>query len=412
METLRGKKRKLSSVFSKSPRTITDQQRPDTIDHSPTEAALKHTSLISRESTSPVVISLLDDVPTIIVDSSTTTRPVSSPILLDLTLPDNDDLNDPAAIALCENNSTSMLRKDIHSCMEADSDIKCLFCDEDLSQWSDTAKEEHLHHCLDKHGFEGTSYSQHMTAQTQQSSTSSLVYWSINAISNSVEEQPRPNNERGLRLPEFFCVLCDANISKRSLLARCKHLKHCARERHMTTKQLLQFISPADEADEDIDDDDNTAALACQTVSEHNVHNAEARNAWDVLMSSAKEQSRMKGLFDRNVGRESATMPSVVSVRNANANVSLKTSSWGPQQSKPRSTRTTTTKRPSGNAGYAPAFKKIQLGSMSCPIVVDGFQYSSSLLSDCYFLTHFHSDHYVGLTSDFDAGTVCREISF
>lgn len=51
-----------------------------------------------------------------------------------------------------------------------------------------------------------------------------------------------------------------------------------------------------------------------------------------------------------------------------------------------------------------PDYKKLQVGSMQQPIVVDGFQYASKSLSDCYFLTHFHSDHYQGLTSDFAYG--------
>jgi DNA cross-link repair 1A protein len=45
-----------------------------------------------------------------------------------------------------------------------------------------------------------------------------------------------------------------------------------------------------------------------------------------------------------------------------------------------------------------------QVGNMQKPIVVDGFQYASAGLSDCYFLTHFHSDHYIGLDKDFDCG--------
>lgn len=32
------------------------------------------------------------------------------------------------------------------------------------------------------------------------------------------------------------------------------------------------------------------------------------------------------------------------------------------------------------------------------PVIVDGFQYATRDMSDVYFLTHFHSDHYGPLT--------------
>eukprot|EP01042_Synura_sphagnicola_P007409 gene7409-9494_t len=57
----------------------------------------------------------------------------------------------------------------------------------------------------------------------------------------------------------------------------------------------------------------------------------------------------------------------------------------------------TTTPRP------APPYKLVRGAGISQPIVVDGFQYAHSSLSSCYFLTHFHSDHYGGLTKRFDA---------
>lgn len=48
------------------------------------------------------------------------------------------------------------------------------------------------------------------------------------------------------------------------------------------------------------------------------------------------------------------------------------------------------------NARSCPAYKKIQ-GS-NPPIIVDGFQYASKRLSNVYVLSHFHSDHYTGLS--------------
>ena len=59
-----------------------------------------------------------------------------------------------------------------------------------------------------------------------------------------------------------------------------------------------------------------------------------------------------------------------------------------------------------GGSRKAPGYKMIRFGKMSTPIVVDGFQYASEELSDIYVLTHFHSDHYGGLTSKFSHGKI------
>ena len=46
------------------------------------------------------------------------------------------------------------------------------------------------------------------------------------------------------------------------------------------------------------------------------------------------------------------------------------------------------------------------------PFVVDGFQWASSALSSHYILSHFHADHYMGLSKSFDAGTIyCTSVT-
>ena len=45
------------------------------------------------------------------------------------------------------------------------------------------------------------------------------------------------------------------------------------------------------------------------------------------------------------------------------------------------------------------------------PFIVDGFNFLDPDVSH-YFLTHFHSDHYCGLTASFDFGTIyCSPIT-
>ncbi len=59
--------------------------------------------------------------------------------------------------------------------------------------------------------------------------------------------------------------------------------------------------------------------------------------------------------------------------------------------------------------------KRSRYSNWSCPMykkitgtdfVVDGFHYSKESLTRNYFLTHFHSDHYGGITSSWNAGTI------
>lgn len=57
-----------------------------------------------------------------------------------------------------------------------------------------------------------------------------------------------------------------------------------------------------------------------------------------------------------------------------------------------------------------PDFKRI-LGTHP-PFIVDGFRYASKSLSNVYFLTHFHSDHYTGLQKSFDCGVIyCNQVT-
>ena len=59
-----------------------------------------------------------------------------------------------------------------------------------------------------------------------------------------------------------------------------------------------------------------------------------------------------------------------------------------------------------------PHFKLLPVGPGVKPIVIDGFQYADEILSETYFLSHFHSDHYVGLKKSFSAGIIyCTEVT-
>ncbi|KAH3669091.1 hypothetical protein WICMUC_005055 [Wickerhamomyces mucosus] len=58
----------------------------------------------------------------------------------------------------------------------------------------------------------------------------------------------------------------------------------------------------------------------------------------------------------------------------------------------------------------APAFKIVQFPNLEEPIMVDGFQYQHPKINK-FFLSHFHSDHYIGLNKSFNDTIYCSEIS-
>jgi hypothetical protein len=315
----------------------------------------------------------------------------------------------------------------------------CFLCNESLKTFNDKEKEDHLNCCLDDRGIE------------QQSNTNV--------------------SERGLRCVEFFCVLCDVNLSRKKLMDRCLHLKKCAKDHQLSTKQLLQFISPDLENEEEDEDDCEEETVTNQNrekiitsktcgteiidllsdsedqVDSHELKRAKSlptapptpvKNAFSLLLESSRQQSSLtKGGFE-NKKRSSTIQTTLTSNSKSNNPLIISKPASGTTttandqvhqitpvsaQPKPQSgggggggygkfSRSVRSKKASpgtgngttGNNTYAPAYKKVQVGDMTYPIIVDGFQFASSLLSDCYFLTHFHSDHYTGLTQGFSAG--------
>eukprot|EP01035_Chromulina_nebulosa_P016897 gene16897-22386_t len=163
---------------------------------------------------------------------------------------------------------------------------------------------------------------------------------------------------------------------------------------------------------EDSDVIENSGIIVVDIVTENTVKESlpVKKNAWDILMASSKLQvsnSKSNG-FNSLKNKSSINKPTStttdVSKNSSGDNVKIDNNkneikrNWRYQQR--------STPKPSGVLGYAPGYKKIQVGSMTVPIIVDGFQYAAKELSDTYFLTHFHSDHYGGITNDFDCGLI------
>lgn len=245
---------------------------------------------------------------------------------------------------------------------------------------------------------------------------------------------PVVEEERGFMCKVFYCVICDLDLSKKQLSSRFQHMKQCAKAHHIDTKVLMSMIAP-----------EEAGGSLLDLEAEEQREEERARQDWRFMMNKPgqfrppipqssgaasrasavivveggeeglvpigagldKKGSRRKSTGKKgDVGTTAAgteetasavTTSTVKSSKTAfsSSNSSSKKGYWGSWKK--------SSDKP--NTGYAPAYKKIQIGGMSVPIVVDGFQYACPQLSSCYFLTHFHSDHYMGLEKDFNAGT-------
>eukprot|EP01038_Epipyxis_sp_PR26KG_P013544 gene13544-18168_t len=256
----------------------------------------------------------------------------------------------------------------------------CLICDLSLANMDDESRDDHIRVCFDQYIFLRSNCGDDLTQLSQ--------------ITQHLDDQ-------GLKAKHFNCVVCDLDLSRRQLSSRCQHMKKCAKSNCISTKDLLQMIAPIDGIDEivEINSDEENDILA--EINENKQINVKdkiiPRNAWTVMMESSKSvfSSSTKSGFLNNKDK---------------GKKNLKNSSFskGVTVGSSKSLDQIIAVEPPQfhNSNYAPAFKKIQVGNMKVPIIVDGFQYAQKGLSDCYFLTHFHYDHYIGLSKSFSFGNI------
>lgn len=249
----------------------------------------------------------------------------------------------------------------------------CLVCEEDLVSFeSDSLREEHISNCLNS--------------------------WQISFLGSKEQEV-------GLRSETFFCVICDTDMSRKGLLGRSLHLKKCAKTNKITTKDLLKLIEPMEEildSDNDPDAPEPEDTLPDQLLIEASAASAckPVKNAWEVLMAGASSLTAGFNKQKRSSSLPSQRVPSTTPSSSSSSSSTLTRTTSSRVKDRKKGDKDGDFSRPQ----YVPAYKKVQSPGMAVPIVVDGFQFSSKSLSDCYFLTHFHSDHYTGLSRSFSCG--------
>jgi len=252
----------------------------------------------------------------------------------------------------------------------------CLFCGIGLESFGDA--NVHIKACM---GRRNTTFSSSST--------------------NNDDDEKENENDFGLCEKSFICVLCDLDLSRRQLNSRCRHLKTCSKKHGVGISQLLSLVSPV-AADIDYGSSSGSSSssdsnpLLCDDAKQQQEQPKAVKvNAFAKMMQS----SRQIGAMQSSDLSRAVPVANPASIIKNNKLLAKKggssSSSWFGKK-----------RNAAGEVPYPPAFKLVSCPSMSHPIVVDGFQYATKSLSDTYFLTHFHADHYCGLDSSFDCGRI------
>jgi hypothetical protein len=210
-------------------------------------------------------------------------------------------------------------------------------------------------------------------------------------------------NDNGTTNKEYndmsTCFVCGTSLAHitTGMKGRLNHVKRCSKN-HGVTARDVRFDDDY-ELFASTNESEKTAAATSSAAAAINPY--KRVSAWhgnDVSTDAGNSSSKQ--------GSSSLAPPSVFNVLMAGARRAAKTaqiklatgtSTWGQKKggwgNRPRIDYS---KRP------CPAYKKIPGTDFAC----DGFQYGLTAGTQNHFLTHFHADHYGGLTKAWNSGTI------
>jgi DNA cross-link repair 1A protein len=220
------------------------------------------------------------------------------------------------------------------------------------------------------------------------------------------------------------CPICNVDGQKQSTEQRLRHVKRCGQKYGIRPHELSSNAVVED--DDENENDDATAAAAADDVetsiilieennsdskNQHNrlttisdrplkrskrsnqqqsMYNFVPKNAFVSLMNTAKRQHQMVKENTKYVAHQKK--------------VKQQRKAWNETKKKRKTSWKRRVETTSKNINAVPLCKRIP--TKPRPLIVDGFQYANQELSRFYFLSHFHSDHYIGLTKSFNCGLI------
>lgn len=196
------------------------------------------------------------------------------------------------------------------------------------------------------------------------------------------------------------CFICGCSFARISTgyKGRLNHIKRCSKK-HGVTAQDMKFN----------DDDEDFQASPTTPYNPNNPY-TRRNEAWHgdaaedlKLAGDPAKQTTLTSFFE-------APAKSLNNVLMAGAKRVAKTGDLLLAVAQKKNQQQTAGKVKKKSWGYSsgysntacPPFKKIS----GCDFVVDGFMYTKSCTTKNYFLTHFHSDHYGGITKAWCAGVI------
>ena len=194
----------------------------------------------------------------------------------------------------------------------------------------------------------------------------------------SDEEVKQPQVDQSRKTENDVCYICGSNLAGKGLNSRVAHMKRCS------TKYGQQTMVGSDEVDIMKPDESSTnwhgkdAGSSTEHKEKQSVlkqfFKAPVRSLTNVLMNGSRQASKKK--------------PDTVSGKK--------------KQSHRRGFWASNSRRD----GQCPSYKRIP----GTDFITDGFYYAGSLTQN-YFLTHFHSDHYGGITKKWTEGIIYCSVS-
>ena len=198
------------------------------------------------------------------------------------------------------------------------------------------------------------------------------------------------------------CFVCGSSLTHitTGMKGRLNHIKRCSKK-HGVSARDMRFNDDSELFVNNDSNNDNAVAALTSTVATNNPY--KRTSTWHGDASDNLKVSATTSKTSLNPAAPSVNNILMAGARNAAKLAKIKAAApppptnnkrgWGGGNRRPRVDY---------SQRACPAYKKIPGTDFVC----DGFQYAKACMSKNYFLTHFHSDHYGGISKTWNAGTI------
>ncbi|GLE01716.1 hypothetical protein PINS_up010550 [Pythium insidiosum] len=334
---------------------------------------------------------------------------------------------------ICALNLTrlSILEREMHlnACLDASTmsqKYECPTCGKELTDYNEQRREAHVNLCLDRltQQFSAPDPERRLTTER----TSGAIHTpEASAIDTFEPEDTAASAPPGEDL--YHCRICGQKLPLKGLESQSRHVKSCGQRFGIRPHELANLLSSGTTVDQEANSIETTSETVNVSGDGETGTTTSRVDAFAVLMGSASSSGRSASAGAAEAPRTATSIVSNafdVLMKSSKTQAVIKAatatvSTFWPSASSSNSSNFKKRPRPSNsNSGNSwsstrrrfgcPDFKRI-LGTQP-PFIVDGFRYASKSLSSVYFLTHFHSDHYIGLEKSFDCGVIyCNQVT-